>query len=229
MRRYLSLLFIAITLCALAVTAWAKVTGQITGATGAVTYTGPLADVTPGVTQSNTAISLIYEQTKPLAGPVSVDITTPGTVSAIGDLTTGTILAGTVVTSHYLHFDAVTGGTILTGSVTFSEDILGVIVTDANLDGSNAELARATTIYPSAVANVGVELPNDVITLSADRRTLTVTLTAAGATHLDNIRVIGTQQALPGVSQTGMIVLVLVLTLAGLFFVMRRRSLARAA
>ena len=232
MRRLLSLLFIAITLCTLAVTAWAKVTGSVLGTTGAVASVNPLANVTPGVTQSNSAISVFYEQSKVLGvGGVTVDRTATGTISAPGDLTGGTIPAGTAVTSHYLHFDAVTGGTNLTGTVTFSEDILGVIVTRANLEGSDAALGYSGTTYPTAVATEGVELPNDVVTISANRRTLTVNLTAAGGVPLDNIRVIGakTQQALPGVSQVGMIVLVLVLTLAGFVVVTRRRSLARVA
>jgi hypothetical protein len=229
MRRYLSLLFIAVALCALAVTAWAKVTGYVSGTTGAVSYTSAAANVTPGATQSNSTISVFYEKSLALpAGGVTVDRTATGIVTATGDLSNTVIPSGTFISSHYLHFDAVTGGTNLTGSVTFSEDILGVIVTQANLDGSNAALGRAGAIYPSAVADVGVELPDDVFTISPDRRTLTVNLKAAGGVPLDNIRVIVAQQPLPGVSPTGMILLVLVLSLAGLFFVMRRRSFARA-
>jgi hypothetical protein len=232
MRRNLSLLLIGIALCALAVTAWAKVTGSVSGTTGRVYHSGPLANVTPGVTQRDTAIWVFYEKSvvQPTGG-VAVDITATGTVTLVGQLTPGVIPTTTSITSHYLHFDAVTADTSLTGSVTFSEDILGVIVTQANLDGSNAALGRVGTTYPTAVATEGVEFPGDTIIVSADRRTLTVNLTAVGGVQLDNIRVIGLyrQQALPGVSTTGKIVLVLVLSLAGLLIVMRRRTFARPA
>ncbi len=56
-------------------------------------------------------------------------------------------LLSTVVDSHFIHFDGVPG-MVITGTVTFSDPIIGVQYSDSNLDLSDA-LASPGTIYPT--------------------------------------------------------------------------------
>jgi hypothetical protein len=63
-----------------------------------------------------------------------------------------------------------------TGSVTFTrETVIGIIATDAGLDGSN-DLGSPTTTYPSPQAAIApdFDLNDDDVTLSSDRHTVTM-------------------------------------------------------
>src|SRR6056297_3657080 len=70
-----------------------------------------------------------------LDASVPLDITEAGTVSPTapdvypqGALSPGEIDAGTEVDSWYVHFDTPGNGSMVSGSVTFEEEILGLIV-----------------------------------------------------------------------------------------------------
>ena len=71
----------------------------------------------------------------------------------------GTIPAGTVVDSHYVHFDNV--GTSIgkrgVGEITFECPMIGLITQDANLAASDIALGAAGTAYPAALVNRGLE------------------------------------------------------------------------
>jgi hypothetical protein len=177
----------------------------IIGTTGAVvdvTATPP-ASVLLGATQSDTEIKLFTERGGvTLVAPVNVDVSVPGTYNfpASAPYSPATLPAGTTVDSFFLHFDRVstTGFGRLTGSVTVDCPIVGVIALTPQLDASDAALGRVGTLYPTGTeARRGLEFEEE-ITLSADRKTLIVTLEiqsealpgGPGDPTLDQIRVI---------------------------------------
>lgn len=90
-----------------------------------------------------------------------------------------TVTAGTVVNSHYVHFDSPGGASAsATGSVTFDQDILGVICKgDAGSSNKTLDLSdylSSGTLYDDGLVDRGVELASngDLFTISADRRTV---------------------------------------------------------
>ncbi len=76
-----------------------------------------------------------------------------------------------------LYFDAdptQTAGTEFVGSITFSTDILGVIVLSATLNATDSILGLVSVSYPETDAGRGLELTNqDSFSISADLRTVT--------------------------------------------------------
>lgn len=177
----------------------------IIGTTGAVTdeTASPPATVLLGATESETQIRLFTEKGNvTLGAPINVDVSVPGTYKFPfnAPYSPGTVPAGTSVDSFFLHFDRVstTGFVRLTGSATFDCPIIGVIALTPQLDASDAALGRVGTTYPTSTApKRGLEFEEEV-TLSADRRTLIVTLEIQTPTDpngpadntLDQIRVI---------------------------------------
>lgn len=129
-----------------------------------------------------------------LAGPLSLDITQSGTYDSF-DLTQGVARPGQVVSSFIMHFDPVgsTLATGLSGSATFDQDVLGLIVMDDTLDGTDDEFAVSGRVYPTGYDFRGLELSSsafmDAVTLSADRRTVTINRLGADAA-IDQLRII---------------------------------------
>jgi hypothetical protein len=170
--------------------------------TGAVEFVAnPPSDVSSNQRESNTIIRAFNEQQNlTLPQALSVDITVPGTspnaISA--NLSPGAIPAGTVVSSYALHYDVV--GTRATnnalealGSITFSDNILGVIVLSDSLNATNSVLGLSNLTYSNGPDH-GLELTpggggtSDVITLGPDDRTLTLDL--HNASFADDVRVV---------------------------------------
>jgi hypothetical protein len=109
---------------------------------------------------------------------------------------------GTRIRSVILHvdregdFDSFPDGDFVyvSGSKTFSRDILGVITSDALLDASDI-LGASGRLYPTGYADRGLDLDrgagfanDEEITISPDRRTITVRSHVANG--LDEVRVI---------------------------------------
>jgi hypothetical protein len=174
----------------------------IINTTGAVQFVAsPPPDVSSNQWESNTIIRAFDEvQSLQLPQDVAVDITVPGTSpnSTSVNLSPGVIPAGTVVSSYALHYDVI--GTRATdnaleaiGSVSFSDPILGIEVLSATLNGTNGTLGLASLTYSNGPDH-GLELTpggggtSDVITLSADDRTVTVDL--LNASSADDVRII---------------------------------------
>jgi len=166
-----------------------------TAVTGAVAKIDPPATVALGAFESDTTISLFLER-------ASLTLTANALVSIVGpglyppDLLTesGTVAAGMVVDTYFLHADQVgtTGTTPLTGSVTFDTDVLGIQTGNAG-DGlvsqSNALGHPGTTYTPTTGAyELGACPSSDTVTLSPDRRTVTVCTTTG--TAADDLRII---------------------------------------
>jgi hypothetical protein len=179
----------------------AAVRASIISTTGAVTVATPPTDVSSNHWESNTVIQAFAEQQGlVLLQPVSVDISIPGTSPSATDqnLSPAVIPVGTLINAYSLHFDVV--GTRPTnnaleaiGSITFSDDVLGLIALSATLNGSNATLGLPGHTYSSGPDH-GLELnpvgggTSDFVTLSADRRTVTVDL--LNASFADDLRIV---------------------------------------
>ena len=128
-----------------------------------------------------------------------MDIALAGTYGPVFDdpsLSAGVISAGTVVNSYILHLDPQTPDkfVLLEGSVFFNEEILGVIVVNNDTVGMSLNdsdfLGMPGVTYPQADARQldSREGGNDVLTLSADLRTVTVKLGVKQ--QVDQVRII---------------------------------------
>src|SRR5258708_32912148 len=123
---------------------------------------------------------------------VAVDATAVGTYSSVASLTPGTISAGTLVDSYYLHADPVGAsqnvGQLEAGEVTFPTNVLGLIVLQPRLSASDAAGGAPGTSYPPGGRALEVGSPTDTAILSADRRT--VTLHVSTSTESDYVPVV---------------------------------------
>lgn len=190
----LAILLVLLAAMAIAGTALAHVWTT----TGAIAVIDPPSSVEKGALESDTNIHLFHESGDCLeSGSLAVDITEPGTyVGNAATLTPGTVDAGTCITSYLLHMDLESGGEYLSGSVTFSQPILGLIVLNNQLDASDFLGATGTYYAKAADGEIGrrVELiasspGRDEVGLSADRHTLSVNLWV-DPTWTDQIRII---------------------------------------
>ncbi len=138
---------------------------------------------------------LVFEESQgaALTTPITVDAAVPGEYRSNAELAPVTLPIGTVVCSHLIHFDPLASDSKATkGKVTFDWDVVGVIVLDATLDASDAELGAAGTTYPASgsLKDRGLELgnPRDRVTLDPAMRMVAVSVEAS--TVLDQVRVL---------------------------------------
>jgi len=173
------------------------VMADITAVTGDVVEVSPIpSDLTLNVYESDENIFVFDEkQNLLLPSDVDVDITQAGTYNDAGDLTPGTIAAGTAVNSYLIHVDPEgTAPSLVTyeGSITFSNRILGVIVNAQSLNDSDSVLGIDTTTYwqsGSYWSYRGLEwTPQDEVLISISLDGMTMHLEASNV--LDNIRVV---------------------------------------
>ncbi|QDT71966.1 sulfatase-like hydrolase/transferase [Lacipirellula limnantheis] len=145
----------------------------------------PLArptNVALGAAESN-SLQVIQERQHRLANALSVDGVIVGgqTANSGASFNPGNLAAGTDFTSYLLHFDAIgaaAGNSTITGSVTFAYDIIGVVTAAAKLAASDPILGSIGQY--GAAADRGLLLAGtDFITISANRRTLSYSLTVA--------------------------------------------------
>ena len=169
------------TLPLLALMATSPLPGGIVGTTGNIQIVSPPASILPNVFESDSFVRLFTERTNfILPQAASVDVTSPGTYNGTGPLTPGSVPIGSMVNSYYLIFDPVgtTGGASFSGTVTFDAPILGIAGLDTALN--NTDFAGAPgTIYPTGVGGRAFDfalgtVSGDELTLSADRRTITI-------------------------------------------------------
>ena len=118
---------------------------------------------------------------------VDLFVTTGGIFDSEDDLTFGTIPAGTHINSHLVHFDPIGyNTTILEGSITFDQKIIGVILKLDSLQNSDF-LGFADTFDDGNLR--GLELwGQDWFEISDDLKTLSMHLYTN--VQLDNIRIL---------------------------------------
>lgn len=157
------------------------------------------ASVAHGALASDQHAFVFAERTDlTLAGALSVTVAEPGTYTSTSvepavPATGASIAAGTTVTSYFVHMDvpAAIANDTVTGTITFDSDVLGVILTNEGLDATDATLGAPGTTYatgdPSRRTVSGEKI--DVVTISADRRTVQFTAYANNVS-LDQFRVV---------------------------------------
>lgn len=162
---------------------------------GIVTISPP-ASVTKGSLTSDTDIFLFAEQSNLVLGSnLSVDISAAGLYAPFIPLSPNVISAGTLVSSFMLHADPASSGNNPTfGTVSFAQPILGIIISDAGLDATDAVLGNGGTVYPTGYAQRGLEftplaiLTPDLLFLSGNMLNLSLLLNTS--IRVDQIRVI---------------------------------------
>jgi hypothetical protein len=166
----------------------------IVATTGSIVHIAPPPTVSVHALESDTEMYAFDEQQN-VTLPVSldVDITQPGTYNDDLLLTPGTIPAGTVVSSHFVHADGPNregrgGAPQYLGTIELDSDILGIAVLAPALDGSDI-LGAPGTIYPTGGTQRQLNLGSgDFVIEHPDVRTVTVKV--AVRTHLDQVRII---------------------------------------
>lgn len=122
---------------------------------------------------------------------VAIDAFAPGTYNQLGDLITANLAVGTLVRSHYIHFDvSPQSSATIQGRVRFDSSIIGVIVVNESgarhLDDS--DFLGAPTLFTHGNNNRGLEFATDAfrITISGDTIEFDLSITQPG----DFIRVL---------------------------------------
>ena len=164
----------------------------ITGTTGAVTEIAPPVSVAPGALESDTQISIFAESALVILAGQPIDHSNPGLVNTNAGLSAAVFGPGnTNAQSYLIHFDRVGSGPalILSGSVTFDMDILGVFVNDSSLNAGDGTFGNPGTTYANPTFR-GLELGagGDSFTISVDQRTLDLTLRTVGS--VDQVRIL---------------------------------------
>jgi len=168
------------------------------GQTSALTLTGdvnmifPPADVTANARTNNRKALLFREQVDTaLSSDLTVQAYLPGNYSAPASPQSRVLNAGRVVTSYFLHADVTNDAatpTLMSGSITFNERILGVIF-GGDFTPSDALLGVAGTTYETTAGH-GADLSDgtDSFRISNSRTRLDFSLFVNGIT--DQIRII---------------------------------------
>jgi len=165
------------------------VNADIIGVTGQATVVAPPPTVAPLLTGSTGIV--FGETTVVLPSNVVVDISAPGSYTSLASLTSGTIAAGTAVSSYYYHsLGPDTTGDVFFGSITFSTPILGVEALAAEMIATNGLLGSPTTTYYSTDQGQSFEfgIQIDSVVISADR--LTISFLNETFTGPDDLRII---------------------------------------
>jgi len=177
----------------------APASAGIAASTGAITVlVSPPASVAPGALESDTEIFAFPEGQNIILGaslPAVLALADPvfngSALPAAGNLP-----PGMVVNSYFFHADSATGSgqATVSGTVTFDESIVAVIVSTANLSGSDATLGAVGTVYGADPLR-GLENADDQISISSDLRTLNIQFSREDVE--DHVRVI-TQGSVTG-------------------------------
>ena len=158
---------------------------------------GQLESDWDGISIENRVINLFEEQQNVWIDSLSVDITSPGTYTRTNNPPGGNV-EETYVNSYFLHFDPEgepSDHVGASGSWTFNQTILGIILLDETLDASDSSLGNTGTSYPTGTQWRGIEIGlgqsgDDSITLESDGKTLNLNLVEARSVGIEQIRVI---------------------------------------
>lgn len=182
---------------------------SIIGTTGMVTQIGAPANCLPGSLTAFNAWAWDENQSIPLS-TMPLDLSTnpsnsftpvPGSLSGLVD-------------SHFIHFDGIPG-TVITGTVSFNNSILGVQYSDTFLDLSDA-IASTGTIYPTGFSGRGFTNWTGADFIDINGSLLTFQLTCAGQPDVEQVRVFTRAVPAPGAAA--------LLALGGLCAARRRRT-----
>lgn len=168
--------------------------------TGQIALVGAPSSVEAGATEDDGSMLLFLEREGVLLPTqVAGEITLPTTVADGLGTTPGAVGAGSRVDSYFVHFDTATVDLPITlsGTITFETDILAVMLFGASLDASDSILGAPGSTYPPAGdffrGTSELTSGGDIVTLSSDRRTLTIQSRVsqiAGFSGIDQLRIV---------------------------------------
>ena len=156
-----------------------------------ITEIDPPANISQGALEDDTSVNVFFESSVLVASPsILIEHGPSGLVDDASDLVSVSYGLNTRMESYYLHFDPVgTSSTeSITATVTFSSEIYGVCVGASALDATDATFSAPATNYPGNTGRQTEVSNGDSFEISADRRSITVNLTASGNT--DQLRVL---------------------------------------
>ncbi len=186
--------------------AW-PVTSGVLQATGLMQFVSPGPDFVPGRIEDSDRILVFRECSRViLKSDLEVDVTEPGQYVRVGRRNKQSIDAGQVVGSYLLQLNPIgeffrneTDGARVIGQITFNRPILGLIGGTTQLIGTDKLLGHPRGNYGDTRRGIEPTRPDDRpdsgrdnVTLSNDRRTLSLDLSASSA--VDQIRVIVLEQ-----------------------------------
>ena len=186
--------------------AW-PVTSGVLQATGLMQFVSPGPDFVPGKIEDSNRILVFRECSRViLKSDLEVDVTEPGQYVRVGRRNKQSIGAGQVVGSYLLQLNPIgeffrneTDGARVIGQITFNRPILGLIGGTAQLISTDELLGHPRGNYGNTRRGIEPARPDDQpdsgrdsVTLSNDRRTLSLDLSASSA--VDQIRVIVSEQ-----------------------------------
>jgi hypothetical protein len=139
----------------------ASVRAEVVSTGGNAVQIAPPASVDVNVLESNTQIRAFDEQQAvTLAAPLAVNISAPGVYDDPADLTPATIPAGSVISSHLVHFDITRGRRSARREPTFR---------DRSSASSTMPTTPLTTYPPAGIQFRGAELDeNDLVEVGCD-------------------------------------------------------------
>lgn len=186
---------------------------SITGTTGAASLIGAPPSCMPGGLIGPPAFCW-DEQTNVNSSALAVNLTSNGLYTG---WTPNFGVIGGQFDSHFIHFDALAGVANVTGTVTFSQAIVGVIYDESLLSASDGTFGAFGTVYPTGNAfrsTSGNMLGNSTIGVSGNTLYFDLWAMAPG-NYLSEIRVLTHSVPAPGS--------LALLGLGGLACVRRRR------
>jgi len=157
----------------------------------------PPLSVQEGALENDSMGFVFLESQSTLTADLAVDHAVTGGDLILNeiDVMPGTIDAGTPIRSYLLTVDG-SEQTNLTATVSFEvpDEIIGLLLLDNSLDDTDAQLGNPGTLYATGDGTRGLEIGAtrqnpDYLSISADRRTITVDLVLAGV-GLDQIRLV---------------------------------------
>jgi hypothetical protein len=202
-------------------------TAGVPQVTGAAVLVPPPASVVSGALESDTQMFVFAEREGfTLRSALTADIARPGVHgpgAAPANYPEGRLGAGARVNSYSVHVDKV-GSTDTSveahGSITFEQEVLAILFLSSSLSGSRTPLGNPSTTYDNSGSEVVLPGTLDAITLSDDRRTVSLDIFTGGGS--DNVRIVTlAPQALPVFAKHGL--LTAALLLLGLSGVVLRR------
>ncbi len=180
-----------LTLCVLT-----SILTLIGNSANALTISGDIQEITApssivlGEVESNNTIFLLKEQEGLLlTSNLTVDVVSPGTYGTNANpnkFPQGTLSSGILVDSWFLHSDPINNIlSFYNGTVTFDQEIVGIIFNSNRLVNTHDLLGGLNTSYDQNFFNI---FGSDQFILSSDLRTLTIN--SAANTGADNLRVL---------------------------------------
>ena len=186
--------------------AW-PVTSGVLQVTGLMKFVSPGPDFVPGRYEDSERILVFPERSRVLLkSDLEVNVTEPGQYVRVRGKDKQPITAGQMVRSYLLQLNPVgefgrkeTDAARVIGQITFDRPILGLIGKTTLLTGTDELLGHSLGNYGDTLRGIEPTRPDDLpdsgrdkVTLSRDRRTLSLDLLASSA--VDQIRVIVSEE-----------------------------------